>query len=58
MNSHNHQGVKPVETSPFVTFAFRACKKKALKKNYGNDKLTADERANFENCILKYIGVA
>ena len=56
MNSN--QGVQPRESSYILTSAFRACKKKVLKKNFGNDKVSNDEKESFANCIVKYISLS
>jgi hypothetical protein len=55
---NTNQGVNPNETSFVLTSAFRSCKKKILKKNFANDKITIDERENFQNCIVKFITVS
>lgn len=30
------------------------CREKTLKKNHSSDQLTADEKKQFQNCVLKF----
>lgn len=48
----------PQETGYILTSAFRACKKKAFKKNFASDKVSNEEKDQFTNCILKYIQIS
>ena len=50
-----NQYVKPVEQGYLLTSIFRVCKNKTTKKTYPTDKVSSDEKSQFENCILKYI---
>ena len=53
-----NQGVSPTEKTFILTHAFAECRKKALKKNFGNDKVTSDEKSQFQNCVVKYLTVS
>jgi len=40
----NDSKVRPIETTFLLTHAFETCRKKALKKNFANDKLVQEEK--------------
>jgi hypothetical protein len=52
--------VKQTETSFVATHALRSCRRKLFKKGAGfaSDKLTNDERDQFNNCLAKYIDLS
>jgi hypothetical protein len=55
----NNQNVKPVETAFVMTHALRSCRRKVFKKGgFANDKLSNDEKEQFENCLGKYFDVS
>lgn len=41
------QSVKPIEKVYINVHAFRTCKAKTMKKNFGTDKVGEDERIKF-----------
>jgi hypothetical protein len=47
--------VNEYEQSFLFTHMLRTCRKKATRKNYAGDKLTPDEKNQFQNCIYKYV---
>ncbi len=46
--------VSQMQMIPVMTAALRACRPKALKRGFGNDKVTSEELTTFENCVSKY----
>ena len=56
----NNQNVKPIETAFILTHALRTCRRKVYKKGagFGNEKVTPDEKSQFENCLGKYLDVS
>ena len=55
MNSYN---VRQVETAFILTHALRQCRRKVYKKGgFTTEKVTVDEKNQFNNCIGKYLNV-
>ena len=53
-----NQYVKPVEKEHILVSALRSCRKKTLKKTFTNDKVTDDEKSQFQNCIIKFLAIS
>jgi len=55
----NNQNVRPIESAFVATHALRSCRRKVFKKGgFASDKLSTDEKDQFQNCISKYLDVS
>lgn len=55
----NNQNVKPIETAFVLTHALRNCRRKVFKKGgFANDRLSVDEKDQFQSCLGKYFDVS